>query len=895
MGLQQGSQVDSWLHDGGLVVTASERAARALTAAFHRRRRAEGLTAWPAPAIQDWQSFALATWESSSPGGRMLLNGVQEQALWADVISNDSHLATLLDGPRQRLAQMAMGAHELLCSYAPYYLVPAARRDWTQDAAAFSGWLSGFDALCQANNVVSPSRALLELTAQLHTTRPNPQLLLAAGFDHILPSQRALFDAWGPWKALALGEPATEIHYYSARDSVTELDACALWCTQQLAANPQARLLVITQEISARRGEIERAFLRHCATGATSPFEFSLGIPLIQNEVARAAFQLLHWLEGALAENEIDWLFSTNLASSSAEERIGLQAFMLALRRSGLQRTEWTLEAFVRQRTKGHELPSAWVERMLNARKRLREAQGRHQSAIDWAGLVPELLRQLGIPGNRSFSSADFQALQRWEQAVGTCAALGFDGRRVPWDSFLSTLQRVLNETLFTPESSDAPIQITGPAESAGLSADAAWFLGADEDMWPLTGSAHPLLPLHVQCEADMPHATPQHDWDVAQAITKRLLASAPMVHFSYAAQKSDLEARPSRLITQVAGPPQSLPNHFTSPVHRPPITVPFEDAGLIPFPPDLAHGGSSLLTAQSQCPFKAFATVRLGAQAWDAAQAGLSAAERGQLLHEVLHMIWGGAPHGIRAQAELKMLPDIPSFVATIVRIVLRDKMPAGVLERMPQRYLELESTRLTQLVTEWLQYEIAREEFSVAETEAKHTVALRGLTLKLRLDRIDQLADGTLLVVDYKTGEVSPRAWDLPRPDDVQLPLYAGFALQGEVGGLVFAKVRTRDVCFSGYMRHAKLTLNSHLSGRDALVRTPLTSEHLSEWRKYIEQLAQYFIDGHAEVDPREYPSTCDNCRLHTVCRIREEENLSRVARNNYSDAGIEDSNDE
>jgi hypothetical protein len=47
------------------------------------------------------------------------------------------------------------------------------------------------------------------------------------------------------------------------------------------------------------------------------------------------------------------------------------------------------------------------------------------------------------------------------------------------------------------------------------------------------------------------------------------------------------------------------------------------------------------------------------------------------------------------------------------------------------------------------------------------------------LRLDRIDRLNDGSLLVIDYKTGDVSPKSWDLPRPDDVQLPLYAGFAL--------------------------------------------------------------------------------------------------------------------
>jgi len=41
--------MDAWLRDGGLVITASDRAARAIAAVFHRARQAEGLTAWPAP------------------------------------------------------------------------------------------------------------------------------------------------------------------------------------------------------------------------------------------------------------------------------------------------------------------------------------------------------------------------------------------------------------------------------------------------------------------------------------------------------------------------------------------------------------------------------------------------------------------------------------------------------------------------------------------------------------------------------------------------------------------------------------------------------------------------------------------------------------------------------
>ena len=291
--------------------------------------------------------------------------------------------------------------------------------------------------------------------------------------------------------------------------------------------------------------------------------------------------------------------------------------------------------------------------------------------------------------------------------------------------------------------------------------------------------------------------------------MTRRVLASAPEVHFSYARQSEGVEARPSRLVVQVAGAPQSLPVNLTAPAIPDPLTVVFEDATQLPYPLREVSGGATVLTTQSQCPFKAFATARLDAKKWDAAEAGLTAIERGQLLHDVLHSIWAGPPNGIRNLAEVVSLTDLAAFVKGHVRRVLKEKMPARAREQMPPRYLELESERLIVLITEWLRFEQSRLPFTVLETEKKTDVSIAGLPLHLRLDRVDRLIDNSLLVIDYKTGDAKAKSWDLPRPDDVQLPLYAGFALEheeGEVGGLVFAKLRAGENCFEGRVRAAK-----------------------------------------------------------------------------------------
>ena len=899
---ESNAEIDAWLRGDGRVVAASERAARALAAAYHRARRAEGLTAWPAPNIQDWDGFLRAAWQEHCADDRMTLNPLQEQSLWAEIVARDGQHASLLDGPRHRVAQMAMDAHRLLCLFAPQFLRAAARAGWPQDAGVFSKWLTAFDDACRTQRLLSVARLPLELTETLQTEAGGRAPLLVAGFDRILPTQRALFDAWGACRETSRREAAARISLYQAADAQAELAACALWCKQQLAANPHARLLIVTQDAAQRRGEMERTlrqFLQEpSSAGSGAPrFEFSLGVPLRHAALARGAHLLLRWLTDAIEEHALDWLFSSGVTAAGADESRALAAFMRALRRRGWQRTRWRLDAFLNQHP-GEALPAAWAARMTQAKRRLEEFTRANSTASQrdgaanaaaWVEVARELLTIAGWPGGRALTSAEFQVMRRWERAVDDCASLGFDGRRMGWMDFLAAMERVLHETLFAPESEDAPILFAGPAESAGLTADGIWFLGAQEDAWPAAGATHPLLPLDVQREAEMPHATAQLDWNLARAVTDRLLASAPEIRFSYARQNEGVEARPSRLIAKIAGKPATLPPELTAPSAPDALTIEYEDRSRIPLTLHNTTGGSSVLTAQSQCAFKAFATARLGAERWEPAEPALTPAQRGQLLHAVLHSVWKGPPDGIRSHAELMKIRDLGAFVTKHVRGALAAKMPLSARDEMPQRYLELEEMRLAELITEWLRYEQAREPFIVAGTEVDANASIRGLALKLRLDRVDRLGDDTLLVIDYKTGDVSPRSWELPRPDDVQLPLYAGFALDREaepLGGLVFAKVRAGQHGFAGRVLDAKGQLLHDLGNQSALVKKPFTVEELIDWRSYIEQMAMDFIDGRAEVNPREYPKTCKRCGLETLCRVRE----NRALEDDGDEAGEE-----
>lgn len=873
------NQIDALLRSGGTVVTASDRAARSITAAFHQARRAEGLTAWLAPKVQNWQSFVRSEWQARARDGRLLLNSAQEQSLWAEIIGSSRHLAALLDGPRQRLAALAIEARDRLSLFAPRYLRESARSAWQQDAEAFSGWLTAFDAICQKENLLSESRLPLELIPLLEADKTFRSPLLLAGFDRLLPVQRGLFDAWGEWSEIESDEQAAGISFFAAADAQTELTACCLWASQFLSANPSASILVVLQDATERRGEIERAFLKftNALNSSGAPlFEFSLGVPLSRIQLAKAALLALRWLDGALSDSEIDWLLSTSHIAATGQESLALQSYVRTLRRKGMEQPQWTLTDFLNRNQSAQSLPASWAERANSAQQLLESSKRNTQAPLDWAALTPRLLAALAFPGPRPLSSAEFQALHRFEQAVEQAGTLGFDGRRVPWRTFLDWLAHSLNETLFAPESRNAPIQIIGPTESAGLTADAIWILGASEAAWPNSGSMNPLLPVAVQREAGMPHATAQLDWDLAHAITMRLIRSASEVHFSYARQNDGIEAQPSRLIAGILGAPQSLPREFTAPKSAPPQTEAYIDLSQIPFPHAKASGGADVLTAQSNCPFQAFAKIRLGAERWQAAEAGLTPAQRGNLLHAALHSLWAGPPEGIRSYAELAQITDLHRFVSPHVRGAFRDKITASLQARLPRRYLELEEQRLTRLIADWLQYESKRVPFEVAGTELAATKSIAGLTLDLRLDRVDRLNDNTLLVIDYKTGQVSPKVWNLPRPENVQLPLYAGFALEETfdelIGGLVFAKLRTAgEIEFSGRVGDPAATLFADLKGHTSLVRNPLQAEDLIDWRDHIKQLAEDFLSGNAEVNPREPDrQTCERCGLKTICRI-------------------------
>ena len=882
MGQMLDEELVQWLAADRRVLTASERTARALTAAWNQLRQSRGEQAWAAPRVEPLQQFLVSLWHRLGEPERVVLTPLQEQALWSAVVGGEAELATTLEPSRHRLGRLAMEAHGLIAGYAPEFLDPRKRLGWQRDQAAFSRWLSALDERCREDGWISSARLageLVPLVEALAVDERDPLLLV--GFDRLLPVERRLLDAWGEWREQQASQGRARCVFYEAAAEDEEIAACVRWVRQQLDANPAARLMVIAQNQQRLRGRLERSFAEALAamqTGERS-VEFSRGVPLATTALVRSARAALALLSSGLEEHALDVLLADGHLTADGAEQAALGRRMRRLRARGRERAEWTLDAFLSERC-DVAVPESWRERWRAASLLLVPVRNQAQTPMAWAELVPKLLRAVGWPGGRALSSAEYQLARRLEEALDAVASLGAVTRRMSWRGFLGALDSILEETLYTPESESGSVLVAGAAETAGLVADAIWFLGATEDGWPAAGSAHPLLPLGMQRDAAMPHAQPRVDWDLAETMTRRLVSSAETVLFSYARLEGGAEVHPSRLAIEFAGSPVELASGLRSGKEAGIFAEVVEDGAALPYSPTAGGGGSELIRLESACAMKAFLTVRLGAKSWQEAEAGLTAAQRGTLLHGVLHAIWSGPPEGIRTQADLDAIADVRGFVGRHVEHIFAARLPAAARELMPQRYLDLEKQRLQVLVVEWLALEVVRRPFVVEATEVAAEAVVEGVPLHLRLDRVDRLADGTLLIVDYKTGDVSPTSWDGERPEDPQLPLYAVYgrtegqdrAHGQDLGGLVFARVRAGEHGFAGRVGQASDVLLPGLKSTHALVKTPLTAEMLMDWRDEIARLAREFVAGMPERNPRTFPAVCDGCELAAVCRVRD-----------------------
>lgn len=876
---------------GATLLTANVRLARWLRREYALEQRRAGRRAWASPPIEDWDSWVRARWHQHAPAmadAPLLLTSLQERSVWTRMQRED---ASLLLWPT-RMAALAESAYALLGDYEAH-----GERDhlWGKlDAESFRRWAASFDRECSRRRWISRS-GLERRVAEWMDAETLPEEILLVGFTRTSPAQRRLLEATreaGARVEFAESEvESAERQYVCADGAAQEIEACAWWARELVEENPEARIGVLTPDMAGRRGEIEAIFRRvlmpqtdDIFAAQAMPFEFSLGQPLANVPVIRAAFLLLKWLERPLQEEEASWLLLSGFLSLEREdELVALAKLDARLRGSGMLELEVGLAPFLRSagRARGRAIEKlALMQRSAAANRVLEEERlpGR------WVDLTQSLLHEAGWPGAADRDRLHFQALRRWERALDDFAPLDFDGQRMGYGEFRKALEAHALDTIFSPESEGAPVQIMGPLEASGQRFDAVWFLSADDQSWPMRGRPHPLLPNDVQRRSGMPYSDAKADLELAKRVTEGIAGSAPVVVFSYAERSPDGEQRPSALLASDAEwvrarewiavrerGERDIAGGLAGEVEE----IKAESAG-IAWPQERSPGGSEVLKHQADCPFQAFATKRLHCKPLAGREWGFSAVERGTLLHKTLEKIWSPA------EGRLHSLDDLQSAIAEgrltqVVRSAIEEAFAScdELGAAWEQAYVASEQRRLMLLLEEWLRLEAKRAPFEVTACEEKLEADIGGLKLKLRVDRIDQLGDGSRLLIDYKSGRVSPRDWQPPRPREPQLPLYAAFGNVSDLRGVLFARIRAGDTCFDGSVEDVQGRLFADAKANSALARNRYTEEMREGWREALLSLAEEFLRGEAAVDPSEGEKTCRYCSLAGLCRVAEVRN--------------------
>lgn len=875
------------LERGGTVLTATRRLARHLAGRFAMNRRQLGDAGWLAPTIlsadawfekqmvllgQDW----------------LVLPRPAVRHLWEEILAADAsaHRLSLLQIPA--MAGRALEAHELLAE------AGGEPHGWdlSEDHRAFLRWRGRYQQALMEGNWIDPSAVPWRVVEALeHGTLVPPAELLLVGFDELRAPLRRLLAVLKGVNCQA-GElpppvsPIGQVRRVAARHLEDEVRQAARWVRRLLEAGC-ANIGVVVPDLNVYRAAIERVFLEEIDPPALLAlaeeevrFSLSLGRPLARQGLVQTALQILAAGPELALDDLSRLLRSPYLGGALQEERdrAGFDRHLRSLRRDRFSLA--TLEGLA-ARWAGSGSPGRG---RLN---RLRQLLGAWQTASReadrllpgrWTERFADLLHRLGWPGERTLESVEYQALQAWQdKLLPRLAALDQVSRPLSRGEAVSLLRRLAEELEFQPEGADPGVQICGVLEAGGLAFDHLWVLGLQENAWPPPARPNPFLPVSFQVRHGLPHADASRESRFAKLVTDRLQAAAPFVIFSYPLQEDDCQLRPSPMIRQLEpGTPRMAASQAPALVlgaAAPVLETLVDDRG-----PSLAGGsevtgGVSLLRDQALCPFRAFARHRLGARAFDRPAPGLDPATRGDLVHAVLEEFW----QNIRSQARLQALPPEPlsAAVRNSVEVALD-----SYFENRPPRpgaaMLAMETTRLTRLVEEWLrEVEWSRPGFVDCQSEIRHQAQVGELTVHTRIDRIDRLADGRQLVIDYKTGVV--RLDDLlhERLLEPQLPLYATGLDGAQLAGVAIGQVRRGDCRLRGLAREGDV-----LPGTGAFTESKFAQrlglegwpELLARWRRQLSELGEEFVAGHAPVAPVDIQKACRFCDLAPLCRIGE-----------------------
>ncbi|MFX4229037.1 MAG: PD-(D/E)XK nuclease family protein [Porticoccaceae bacterium] len=780
-----------------------------------------GINAAPSAPIEQLQQWLIKSIEPDLP----MASDAQLRLIWEQVIAghrdSDEQFRQLNPGV---LAGRALTAWQSLKRWE----IPAEelRKAETGQLIFFSDWITEFEQRLQSLGLTTLDLAIqdhlqsgpgnksesVRLYAFIAPPPPLWQRWLSANFEKIEQPGYARQGA---------GQKQQNHARIAALDNPQkELQAALHWADGILQNDTRSRIAIIDFNLGDNLKSVQR--LTHKNISASTPIHFGRELPLAKQGPVQTALALLQ-----LNTHEIDLPTARLLAQSRLWGNFaqGYEA------RAHWDRNICELKQKTFGVTRFADAISDQPLRDFLAKPFANKRQAQQLLPLEHAARFQRQLEALGLfEVNPQFD------WRTWEQALDEFSSLGHITGEIDTGEALRLLTRCASKPRAQSSPDGTGLYLLDTVEAA---ADFShiWILGMNSQNWPGAPQPNPLLPVSLQARYQMPHVNAEQEAQLAQQLVQRLQQAADEVIFSYSRLQDDLEQTACALIAD-------LPVFTPTTVHeRPfnPATMEWLDCSQAPVVPEDERkisgydgSGSALLQTMLASPFNAFAQWRLRATPLEEPQIGLSAADRGTLVHRVLDLVW----------KQLKDSAGLHSHSEEELSRLCHDsawQVLKPFLHRFGHNYVRLETDRLAKLVSNWLQLERERPEFAVEFAEERLRAHIGPLSFKMRMDRLDRLPGGELILIDYKTGNnLSRKYWlDMP-PQEPQLPLYA-LTIDSVPNAICFAQVRPDKMGFIGIGREQLL---------DGIEAHHNWAELPGQWKESLELLAQKYVDGDTRV---------------------------------------------
>ena len=856
------------LDKGVVLITPTRRLAGLIADRYHAAMLIQGLSTWEAPRVLPFGAWLADTFQrlalTSSPGGTgaILLSVDQERVIWEQVVRE---LGDLAPDQVEAMTALAMNAWSTLLLW-DVPLTVVKQHGGRNEVRAFLRWAEHFEQRCGDLAAIDQHRYAAELAVPgtcLAESMPAFRFVAYSRLPTLLKRIARRFETTGHGNAgpRSRTSPAFACRVFS--NTETEISTVMARAAEEKRCRPRASVLVALANAPRVDVVLEQRLARAFYRGVDTDQDvrgLTLSCP---SAVSLADFPLVKTAISILDRRHVRaWdelsrlLLSPYLGDADAER--GQRALLdHQLRRGG--DVEVAISSVIDAVANGSVTCPRLGARLAAMLKAYATMPGR-QSMHAWMTFAQNLLNAVGWPGDRPLSGIENAVMVEWRRVMDSAAQLDAVVPASGWQTAFACWRDMLRRRRISPPTDVNAVEVVTLEEAAFLDADALWVAGLHDGAWPPSIDINPLLPFAPQREYGIPGADPERELNHAQAVLDHLLTRHENAICSYASLEGEI---PRRALAGATCIP--IPSKMAPAWPRREMGGRFElidDTYSTPLQGQTAIGGGvALFTDQSACPFRAVARHRLAAYSPQDASPGLNGMQRGSLIHALMAAFWSrmNSSASLAGAGEEHVRQTVAACALEVVDEYRRH-------HRLPDAYWDLERTRLSELGWEWLRAEADRGEFEVVACEQARTAEIGGYTINIRIDRIDRLANGSVIIIDYKTGGVPRSSWSVPRPDQPQLPLYAVSAVAEGIAGVVFARVKKGDCRI--------VDEPPGVAGGAALSR-----EERSEWNVRLEQwgtalssLAEEITRGFALADPKRGSATCRHCDLQCFCRIHE-----------------------